>query len=69
MKRNQVQRGENVDRFIAKSKFETERAIQLGLEKLPSVNGPYLSDPTSGRVVASPKSSKYRDILYGGQGK
>lgn len=69
MTSKKVERSESAERFIAKSKFETERAMQLGLEKLPSVNGPYLSDPTTGRVVASPKSATYRDILYGGQGK
>lgn len=61
-------RGENVQRFILKSRFENERAKQLGLERLPSVNGPYLFNPSTERVVASPKSSTYREILYGTQG-
>lgn len=53
------------DRFIAKSKFEIERAKQLGLERLPSVNGPYLVDRSTDRVVAGPKSAAYRVALYG----
>lgn len=55
------------DRFIAKSKFEIGRAKQLGLELHPSVNGPYLFDPRTDRVLASPRSNAYRAALYGGQ--
>lgn len=55
------------DRFITKSKFEIDRARQLGLELQPSPDGAYLVDPKIDRVVASPRSNAYYLALYGGQ--
>ena len=59
----------NIERFIAKSTFEIERARQLGLERLLSVNGPYLVNAATGRVVATYRSAAYVNTLYGSDNK
>lgn len=53
------------DRFIAKSKLEIRLANEKGLERLPSVNGPYLFNPSIGMVVGRQGSKEYRVALYG----
>ena len=54
-------------RFIAKCEFEAKRAKALGLEIQPSVNGPWLVDPSIDKVVASPRSREYHAVLYAGE--
>lgn len=56
-----------VERFNAKCRFERDRAKVLGLEIQPSVNGPYLVDPSIDKVVASPRSREYHAALYAGE--
>lgn len=48
------------DRNIAEFKSATEHANQKGLEILPSVDGPYAFNPSTGTVVGRKGSEEYR---------
>lgn len=63
------QRSEAAQRFIDKSKAELERAHQLGLDRLPSPDDPYLVDAKTRALVARYGTPEYSAALEGGQAK